>query len=119
MLPKITMAGNAVPFPCYIPSENIYTSQADELCHHYAHNFTGLPDYDMVVNNSVCNENRTICSTMGDAIFSMDLTNTLCGNRSIHFFINRTVMEGKDSNEICNLRNVSRCNSKQFQIHHK
>ena len=61
---KITMAGNAVPFPCYIPSENIYTSQADELCHHYAHNFAGSPDYDMVVNNSVCNENRTICSTM-------------------------------------------------------
>ena len=25
-------------------------------------------------------------------------------------------MEGKDSHEICNLRNVSRCNSKQFQL---
>ena len=112
---RIVLYGQKIPFPCYLPIENLYSSQADELCYRYYNN--NETKFDIDAKNSTCEENRSSCTTNLVAIFRVGcVPDQLCTNPSVNFTIERPVLKGIETSEMCDFNNISNCNSQQIRL---
>ena len=82
--------GQIIPFPCYIPTEFIYSLQADELCHRY---YETSRNFSIDIKNKTCEENRSSCTTALATITSLDCTIN-CANLSVNLTIESRVAMG-------------------------
>ena len=106
------LTGKIIPFPCYIPTELIYSLQADELCHRY---YGTSRNFSIDIKNKTCEENRSSCTTVLSAITSLDCTIN-CANLSVNLTIERKVFKGIESSKMCNFHNISNCNSNKIVL---
>ena len=109
---KLIVEKYAFPFPCYIPTEKMYTLQPDRLCHKYDEN-NNLPNRSDI-NNTICQETKSKCQISRDLFTTLYGSNCSCSNYTLSYSFNRPVLEGSGTSEVCSLRNVSKCDSKKL-----